>query len=323
MLLLKRVALLASLAAVIPLGTEAFAQAWPSREINIVVPFAAGGSTDTTARMVAAHLSATLKQAVVVENKAGAGGDLGADYVAKSAPDGYTFLFGTTGPLAISQFMGSANTFDPQKAFTPVIAISRAPNAVMVNTKLGVTDLKGLLELAKTKPNGLSFASPGAMTTGHFAGEWLKKQTGANLTHVPYRGSGPAVTDLLGGVIEMAVDSPVSYSPHVQSGNFRILAVTTKDRFSVLPDVPAISESGLDMNVSVWFALVGPAGVPKPIVDRLNSEINVFLQIPETRAQLAKFGAETMGGPPEVLANLIRDETLRWKTMVTATGLKP
>jgi tripartite-type tricarboxylate transporter receptor subunit TctC len=323
MLWLKSTVLLASLAAVFPLGAEALAQAWPDRQITIVVPFAAGGSTDTTARMVANHLGATLKQTVIVENKPGAGGDLGAAYVANASPEGYTFLFGTTGPLVISQFTGGANVFDPQKAFTPVIAIARAPNAVIVNTKLGVTDLKGLIALAKSKPNGLSYASPGAMTTGNFAGEWLKKQSGANLTHVPYRGSGPAVSDLLAGVVEMAVDSPVSYSPHVESGNFRILAVTTKDRFSALPDVPSMSESGLDMNISVWFALVGPAGVPKPIVDRLNQEINVFLGFPETRAQLAKFGAEPMGGSPQVLADLIRDESARWEVMVTETGIKP
>ena len=320
---MTKAVLLALLAAVLPPTTELAAQTWPSRQITIVVPFAAGGSTDTTARMVAAHLSAALKQTVIVENKPGAGGDIGADQVAKAAPEGYTFLFGTTGPLAISQFMGSKNTFDPQKAFTPVVAISRAPNAVMVNTKLPASSLQELLEFAKTKPNGLSYASPGAMTTGHFAGEWLKKQSGANLTHIPYKGSGPAVVDLLNSQVELAVNSPVSYMSHVQSGNFRVLAVTTKDRFSVLPDVPAISETGLDMNVSVWFALVGPAGVPKTVVDRLNTEINAFLKVPDTRARLAQFGAEPMGGPPQVLTELLRDETERWRTMVKATGITP
>lgn len=305
------------------LSTGASAQSWPDKPITIVVPFAAGGSTDVTARLVANHLNAAFKQPVIVENKPGAGGDLGADYVARAKPDGYTFLFGTTGPLAISQFMGSQNTFDPQKAFAPIVTISRAPNAALINAKLPASNLAELIELSKKRKDGISFASPGAMTTGHFAGEWLKKQSGANFVHIPYKGSGPAVVDLVAGQIELAFDSPVSYGPHLKSGAVKILAVTTDKRFSTLPDVPAISENGYNMNVAVWFALVGPAGIPAEAIEKINKEVNILLKTPQMRERLATFSAEPVGGTAEDLAKLIKDETESWRRIVTETGLKP
>jgi tripartite-type tricarboxylate transporter receptor subunit TctC len=300
----------------------AAAQSWPSRPVRIVVPFPPGGGTDVFARAIAAHLTETMKQPFIVENRTGAGGIIGTDLVAKAAPDGNTLLFGTNGPLVAVKYMSPKLPYDPLKDFTPVAMVAEVPIAIMVNAKAPINSLRDLLDQARAKPGQIAYASPGPATTGHIGGEWLKKLTGVDITHVAYRGSAPAATDLVAGQLPVAVDSLINFMPHIRSRDVRVLAVATRERFHALPDVPTARESGLDMEITLWFAFVAPAPTPRDIVTRLNREINAYVKQPAFRKLLEPHAAQPMGGSVEEAQRYLAGENERWKKMIESTGIK-
>jgi tripartite-type tricarboxylate transporter receptor subunit TctC len=305
----------------IMLSQSVAAQAWPSRPVRIVVPFPPGGGTDVFARQIAAHLGETLKTPFVVENRTGAGGIIGSDMVAKAPADGHTLLFGTTGPLVSVKYMAAKLPYDPQKDFIPVAMVAEVPIAVMVNSKVQINNLKELLDQARGKPGALAYASPGPATTGHIGGEWLNKLTGIELTHVPYRGSAPAAIDVVAGQVPVAVDSLINFMPHIRSKDIRVLAVATRDRFRMLPDVPTARELGVDMEITLWFAFVAPAATPRDIVARLNREIDAYVRTPGFQKLLEPQAAQPMGGSIDDAQRYLAGEHARWKKMIEATRI--
>ena len=307
--------------ALLGFGQAASAQNWPARPVRIIVPFPPGGSTDIVARYVATHLAETLKSPFVIENRGGAGGNIGADAVAKAAPDGHTFLFGTTGPLASAKYMNAKLPFDPQKDFAPVVLVAEVPIAVIVNARIQATDLRSLLDMARSKPGQLAYATPGPATTGHIGGEWLKKLAGVDITHVPYRGSGPATNDLVANQVPVAIDSLVSYMPHIRNRELRVLAVATRERFRGLPDVPTAREQGVDMEISLWFAIAAPAGTARDIIARLNREVDAYVKQPSFARQLEALAAQPLGGTVEDAQRYLAAEAARWKKMIESTGI--
>lgn len=311
---MKRRLLLAAVACAAAL--PAFAADWPAKPITMVVPFPAGGSTDVLARLIAQQLGPKLGQSVVVENRAGAGGNLGTDVVAKASADGHTIALSTSGPLANNRFLYKSMPFDPTKDLTPVIAVGEIPMGIAVNPKLGVSNLKELMDRARAQPGKLSIANPGNGTIGHLTAELIKSQAKVFALSVPYRGDTPAMTDVMGGVVD-AVSMPITaLVPQIQSGKLTALAVTSRQRFAGLPQVPTAIEQGVNAEATVWMAVVGPAGMPQAIVDRLNKEINAILATPEARAKLAQFGAAPMGGTPQQLSQRIASDSANWKKVI-------
>jgi tripartite-type tricarboxylate transporter receptor subunit TctC len=301
----------------------AFGQGYPNRTIRLVVPFPAGGTTDLLARAASQKLTESLGQAVVVDNRPGAAGTLGADIVAKSSPDGYTLLMGTVGTHAINASLYSKMPYDHVKDFTPIVLVAAVPNVLVVNPSVPVKSVGDLIKLAKAKPGAINFASSGAGTSIHLSGELFKTMAHVDMTHVPYKGSAPALTDLIGGQVQVMFDNLPSSLPQIKAGKLRAVAVTSLKRAPALPDVPTISESGLPgVEASSWFGVLGPAGTPAPVVARINSEINKWLQSPEAREQLIAQGAEAAGGTPENFALHIRAETEKWAKVVKASGAK-
>jgi tripartite-type tricarboxylate transporter receptor subunit TctC len=301
----------------------AFAQAYPDHTIRLVVPFPAGGTTDILARDVAKKLTDTVGQAVVVDNRPGAGGNIGADIVAKSAPDGYTLLMGTVGTHAINPSLYAKMPYDHVKDFVPVVLVAGVPNVLVVNPSVPVNSVADLIKLAKAKPGTINFASSGSGTSIHLSGELFKTLAGVDITHVPYKGSSPALTDLMGGQVQIMFDNLPSSLALIKSGKLRAVAVTSLKRAPALPDVPTIAESGLPgFEASSWFGILAPAGTPAPIVARLNAEVNKWLQSPEGKEQLLAQGAEVAGGPPEKFVAHIRAETEKWAKVVKASGAK-
>jgi len=308
-------------AALLGFGQPASGQSWPARPVRIVVPFPPGGSTDIVARYIATHLTETLKSQFLIENRGGAGGNIGADAVAKAAQDGYTFLFGTTGPLVSAKYMNTKLPFDPQKDFVPVVLVAEVPIAIIANAKLQTDSLRGLLDSARGKPGQMGYATPGPATTGHIGGEWLKKLAGVDITHVPYRGSGPATTDLVANHVPIAIDSLVSYMPYIRSRELKVLAVATRERYRGLPEVPTAHEQGVDMEISLWFAIVAPAGTPRDIVTRLNREVDAYVKQASFSRQLEPLAAQPMGGSVEDAQRYLAAEAARWKKMIESTGI--
>ncbi len=312
---------LAVVTACIAPGT--FAQAYPNHAIRLVVPFPAGGTTDILARDVAKQLTETLGQAVVVDNRPGAGGNIGADLVAKAAPDGYTLLMGTVGTHAINPSLYAKMPYDHVKDFVPVVLVAGVPNVLVVNPSVPVNTVADLIKLAKAKPGTINFASSGSGTSIHLSGELFKTMAGVDMTHVPYKGSSPALTDLMGGQVQIMFDNLPSSLPLIKSGKLRAVAVTSLKRAPALPDVPTVAESGLPgFEASSWFGILAPAGTPAPIVARLNTEVNKWLQGPEAKQQLTTQGAAAAGGPPENFVAHIRAETDKWAKVVKASGAK-
>ena len=299
------------------------AQNYPSRPIRLVVPFPAAGTTDILARAAAQKLSEALGQAVVVDNRPGAGGNIGSDLVAKSAPDGYTLLMGTVGTHAINPSLYSKMPYDHVKDFVPVVLVAGVPNVLVVNPALPVNSVADLIKLAKEKPGTINFASSGSGTSIHLSGELFKTMAGVELTHVPYKGSSPALTDLIGGQVQIMFDNLPSALPQIKGGKLRAVAVTSSKRAPALPDVPTISESGLPgFEASSWFGVLAPAGTPAPIVARINAEVNKWLQSADAREKLLSQGAEAAGGSPEQFAAHIRAESDKWAKVVKASGAK-
>lgn len=302
-------------------GNASAQPAWPARTVRIIVPFAPGGSSDVVARQLALHLSAVLGQQFVVENRAGAGGNVGTDAVAKAAPDGYTIGMSTSGPLANNQSLYKSMPYDPQKDLTPIALVGEIPLVIVVNPAVKATTLKEFAAEANANPGRFSVGHPGNGTIGHLALESFKTMTGANLQGVPYKGDTPAMTDVLGGQVQ-AVAAPVTaFIPHIQSKKLRALAVTSKTRFAGLPDVPTALEQGVNLDATVWSAAVGPAGLPQPIVTRLNQEINKYLGSTEGRAKLAQFGMVEGSGAPDLLGKMMSAEAAKWKKVVEAARI--
>ncbi|MEO8542939.1 MAG: tripartite tricarboxylate transporter substrate binding protein [Burkholderiaceae bacterium] len=311
------------LSAAIVAGAPALAQSdYPSKPVRIVVPFAAGGTTDITARVIADELTKAMKHSFVVDNKGGAGGNIGAAEVARSAPDGYTFLMGTPGTQAINQFLYPKMPYDTAKDFTPVSFVVRVPNVLVVNPSLGARNLKELIAIAKAKPGSLSYGSPGNGTTGHLSTELFKSRAQIFVTHIPYRGSGPMLVDLMGGQVQMAIDNLPSAMPHIKAGKLIALGVTGEKPSSQLPDVPTIASLLPGYAAESWFVLMAPAGTPPAIVNRVSAEIDKILKKPEVVERFKGLGAEPVGGTPEQLGQFITAETRKWSQVVKSSGAK-
>jgi tripartite-type tricarboxylate transporter receptor subunit TctC len=302
-----------ALAAALP---AAFAADWPAKPITLVVPFPAGGSTDAVARLIAQRLGDKLGQQVVVDNKAGAGGNLGTDLVAKAAPDGHTIALSTSGPLANNKFLYKSMAFDATKDLTPIVAVGEIPMGIAANPGLKVNSLKEFLDQARARPGKLTIGNPGNGTIGHLTAELVKSQAKVHALSVPYKGDTPAITDTVGGSIDAVVLPITALVPQIQSGKLKGLAVTSRQRFAGLPDMPTALEQGTKVEATVWFAVVGPRGLPAPVVDRLNKEINAILATPEAKAKLAQYGATTMGGSPQQLAHLMATDSEKWKKVI-------
>jgi tripartite-type tricarboxylate transporter receptor subunit TctC len=304
-------------------ATGAWAQPYPSKPIRIVVPFAAGGTTDLLARAAAQKLTEAWGQPVVVDNRPGAGGNIGSELVAKAAPDGYTVEMGTVGTHAINASLYARMPYDHVKDFAPIILVATVPNVLVVNPGVPVKSVQELIAYAKANPGKLNFASPGSGTSGHLCGELFKVMAGVQITHIPYKGSAPALQDLLGGQVQMMFDNLPSALPHIKAGKLRALAVTTAARAAALPDLPTVAEAGLPgFEASSWFGLLAPAGTPPDIVARLNAEIAKWLASPDAMEKLLALGANAAGGSPEDFTKHIAAETAKWQKVVKASGAK-
>jgi tripartite-type tricarboxylate transporter receptor subunit TctC len=303
-------------------ATLAQAQQWPAKPVRFVVPFAPGGTTDILARLVAQHLGEALGQPFVIENRAGAGGNIGAAEVAKAAPDGYTILMGTPGTQAINQYIYTKMPYNTEKDFAPVSLVARVPNVLVVHPGLGLKSLQDLVAYARANPNKLNAASPGAGSTGHLSLELFKKLTGVEIQHIPYKGSGPALTDLMAGQVQMTIDNLPSAMPHIQAGKLTALGVTTEQKVAVLPDVPTVASLVPGYEASSWFVVMAPAGTPEPIVRRLSGEVDKLLRKPMVLERMKALGANPVGGTPEQLAAHLAAEVKKWRDVARASGAK-
>jgi tripartite-type tricarboxylate transporter receptor subunit TctC len=304
-------------------SASSFAQSWPAKSIKLVVPFSAGGSTDTVARIIAEKLTARLGQPVIVENRAGAGGSVGSDVVAKSAPDGYSMLVGTSSTMAILPYLYRKPPYDANKDFAPVVLLGTADIMVVVNAQVPVRTIPQLLAYAKANPGKLTYASGGNGSISHLLGEYFKSMAGVDLLHVPYKGDAQMVTDLIGGQVNMAFGTAVAFLPHVKSGKVVALAVTNPKRSTTLTELPTVSESGVPGYEAVqWFGIAVPAGTPKEVVERTNTEIRAILAMPEVRARFADLGFDVVGGAPETFADFLRSENVKWKKIAEIAGTK-
>jgi tripartite-type tricarboxylate transporter receptor subunit TctC len=314
--------------AVVLLGLACFAaaagaQSWPSKPIKYIVPFAPGGTTDILGRTIAEKLSVALGQPVVVENKPGAGGGVGAEYTAKQPADGYTIMGGTISTHAINASLYKSLGYDPVRDFAPVTLIARVPNMLVVNPSLPANNVKELIALLKANPNKYSFASSGNGTSQHLSGELFKTMTGVQMQHIPYKGSPPALADVVGGNVAMTFDNITTALPLAKGGKLRAIAVTTAQRSSVAPDVPTLAEAGLaGYEVGSWQGVFAPAGVPPDILRRLNAEIVKIINLPDVREKLIALGAEPAPNTPEVFGTLVKSEVAKWADVVKKSGAK-
>jgi tripartite-type tricarboxylate transporter receptor subunit TctC len=309
------------LLAVLAVAAPAQAQSYPDKPIKLVVPFAPAGATDVLARIVGQKLSELEKQPVIVDNRAGAGGNIGSDAVAKAAPDGYTLLMGAVGTHAINVSLYKKMPYDPVKDFVPVVLVATVPNVLVVPASLPVNSVKELIAYGKANPGKLNFGSSGNGTSIHLSGELFKSMTGVDMQHVPYKGSGPATVDLLSGQVQMMFDNLPSAMPNIKSGKLKALAVTSAKRSPSLPDVPTIAEAGVPgYEAPSWFGILVPKGTPPEIVAKLNTDINKILAMPDTKKKFLEQGAEPAGGTPEQFAALINSEIPKWAKVVKASG---
>ena len=304
-------------------ATAAQAQAWPTKPIRYIVIFAPGGTTDILARLIAPKLSDALGQPVVVENRPGAGGNNGAEMIAKAAPDGYTIGSGTVSSHAINATLYSKLPYDPSKDFSPITMLATLPNMLVVHPSLGVNNVAELIALLKANPNKYSFGSAGNGTSQHMSGEMFKTMTGTSMQHIPYKGSGPKIPDLLAGTISMSFENITTAYPPVKQGRLKALAVTTQKRSFVAPDVPTMQEAGLaGYDITSWQALLAPAGVPKEIIARLHMETAKALKAPDVAKRLEDLGLDAGGIAPEELAAIIRNDIPRLGKVVRDSGAR-
>jgi tripartite-type tricarboxylate transporter receptor subunit TctC len=315
-------ALLAVLVAAFP-GGAAFAQAYPSKPIRLIVPFAAGGGNDAVARLVGKRLADSLGQPVLVDNRPGAGGVVGAELAAKSAPDGYTLFLGGVGSHAINPNLHRKLPYDPVRDFAPVELLAQAPLVLVVHPSVPARDIAEFIAYARANPGRLNFASNGNGSSSQLAAVMFDAMAGVDMVHVPYKGLSPALADLLSGQVQLMFSSVVAILPHIKAGKLRGLATTGAKRLASLPELPTIAESGLPgYEASSWYGILAPAGTPRAVVDRLNAELTKALDQPEVRASLIAEGAEPAGGSPEVFAQHIRSEMERLGKLIRDANIR-
>jgi tripartite-type tricarboxylate transporter receptor subunit TctC len=311
-------------AALFGTGMPAGAQQYPTRPVRFVVPFAPGGSTDTLARTVGMKLTDALGQQVVVDNRPGANGDIGMMIVAKAPPDGYTIVLGYIANLAIAPSLYKKMPYDPVKDFQPLTQPASSPNVLTAHPSVPANSLQELIALAKAKPGAVSFASTGVASVGHLTGELINNLAGIRMTHVPYKGSGQAVTDILGGHVQVMFSGFSSTLHHIKAGKLRALAVTGPKRSNALPQVATIAEQGFPgVEATAWYGILAPAGTPKPVVTRLHGEMVKILRLADVTQKLEGLGFEIVASTPDQLGAYIRSEIKKWEKVVKASGAKP
>lgn len=302
----------------------AAAQAYPVKPVRMIVGFSPGGSTDVTARIIAQKMTEAWRQQVIVENRPGAGGNIGAEAVAKAPPDGYTLLVATTGVMAINHRLYRTLPYDAVRDFAPVTQIGSLPLILIVHPSLPVKSVKDLIALAKAKPGQLSYASSGVGGATHMTAEIFRMMAGVDILHIPYKGSGQAMADLIGGQVPMAFDQITSSLPQVEAGKLRALAVTSAKRFSSVPKLPTMAEAGVPGYEAVsWNGLAAPAGTPREIVGRIQGEVARIVQLPDIKERFFRDGIEPVASTPEQFAAHIRSERAKWEKVVQAAGIKP
>ncbi len=318
----RRLALVATAAAAVLWAGSAWAQAYPSRPVRIIAPFPAGGLADVLARAVGDEMTKSLGQPVVVENRAGAGGNVGAELVANSPPDGYTLMLASAGILSANEFLYAKMAFDPATSFAPITLVADMPVLLVVHPKTAVSNVREFVAKAKARPNTMNFGSPGNGTTGHLCQAGFVHTATVQITHIPYRGAAPAVQDLLGGQIDGLFENPPIIMEHIKAGSIRALGVAAKQRLTVLPDLPTMAEAGSPYECSSWFGLVAPARTPPEIIARLNKDAVAGLNTPATQQRFASSGARLVGNTPQEFQAFIVSERARWGTMIRAAGIK-
>ena len=299
------------------------AQSWPAKPVRMIVPYAAGGTTDVLARIMSERLGHALGQPFVIEYRPGAGGTIGAEAAAKSAPDGYTIVMGAPGSHSTAASLYAKLGFDPVKDFAPIVHVANVPNSVVVHPSMPVKSIPELIAYVKGKPGEVAFGSAGTGATTHLTGELFALETGTKLTHVPYKGSSQALTDLLGGQIQAMFENLPTLPPHIAAGKLRALGVTSKTRAAALPDVPTVAESGVPgYESTAWFTVAAPAKVPAEIIRKLNADINAFIHAPDLQPRLKEIGVTPVGGSPEAAAKYFAAETEKWNGVIRAARIK-
>jgi len=321
---LRRLALCALLAgATVVAAPFASAQGYPARPVKLIVPFPPGGPLDVTGRLIAQKLTEAWGQAVVVDNKPGAGGNIGADLVAKAAPDGYTILLGALSTHAVNPSLYAKMPYDPIRDFVPITLLATTPNVLVVNPLLPVNSVKDLVAYAKANPGKLSFGSGSNGSAGHLAGELFKVDTGTDIVHIPYKGGAPATQALLAGDVQFMFDNLANATPQVKAGKLKALAVTTAERSRLAPELPTMAEAGIPgFDISTWYGLLAPAGTPKEVIAKWNAEVTRILNTPDVRERLAAQGAEAAPTTPEQFAAFIAREIPKYARIVKVSGAK-
>lgn len=305
------------------ISRRAKAAEWPTRPVKFVVPFSAGGTTDILARLVAQKMSEEYGQQFIVENKTGAGGNIAADSVAKGPTDGYTFLIGTPGTHSINKFVFKVMNYDQLNDIAPVIIIAKVPNLCSVTNSLDVKSIAELIAFAKAKPNELLYGTPGIGSTAHLSTELFKSMAGIQMTHVSYKGSAPALTDLIAGRVQVMIDNLPAAQPFAEANSIRPLAISTAARWPGLPDIPPIGDTVPGYDASSWFTVAAPAKAPKEIIAKLNASVDKFLKSPDGMDRLRKLGADPVGGSPEDMQKFVVTEMEKWGKVAQFAGLKP
>ncbi len=294
---------------------------YPDKPLRLVVPFPPGGGTDAAARLVAAGLSTELRQQVVVENRAGAGGSIGAQAVVDAAPDGYTLFFATTGTMSINQHLYAKLRYNPKTDFTPIAMVASFPNVLVVHPALPVTSVRELIALAKERNGTMTYGSSGAGSSSHLSVVLFESMTGTKFTHVPYKGTAPAIADFVSGRIDMMIDNPTTHIPLAKAGKTRALGMSGQTRSSQMPEVPTIAEAGVPgYDVTIWYAVVGPAKLPSAIVDRLSRDLRTVMAAPRMKDGLEGLGTDPMFMAPAETVKFIDEESRKWGSVVRASG---
>jgi tripartite-type tricarboxylate transporter receptor subunit TctC len=300
-----------------------YSQDYPVKPIRLVVPYSPGGPVDIVGRIVAQKLTPALSQQVIVDNRAGGGGNLAVEIVAKSVADGYTLLMGANGTNAINPGLYPHLAVDPARELAPITMIASSPMILVVHPSLSAHSVKEFVALAKSRPGAINFASSGNGSTAHLASELLKSMTGINIVHVPYKGAGPALTDLVGGQVQTMITGVSSTLPYVKGGRLRPLAVSSDKRLAILPEVPALAEEVAGYEVNTWYGVFAPVQTPRPIIDKLNRTLGSLFATADARERLAALGAEPVTMPPEQFAAAIRKETVKWAKVIKDAGVRP
>ena len=305
------------------ISAGASAQSYPTKAIRLIVPFAPGGNVDITARAIGPALAEALGQQIIIDNRGGAGGTIGADMVAKAAPDGYTLLMGSNSTVSVAPALYPKNPYDPVRDFAPISLVSEVPFVLVLHPSVPAKNAKELIALAKSKPGRMTMASAGTGSSNHLVGELFQSMTGTKLTHVPYKGSGPALVDLMGGQVDMHFDQLPSAIGYIKGGKIKPLAVTTQKRAAELPQVPTLAESGVrGFDASGITGLLAPANTSRAIIDRLNAAALKVLSLPATKERFASFGAVAIPGTPEQFAAFIKEDYAKWSKVVKDANIK-